>query len=813
MQPNNVISVNFLRNGNIPLDSSVVYMTAQGEKQRSSGMCRGERVFLFPDEKGDTNMKRMLKRTLACLLCMLLALPAMADTVVVPDEKSGYNNIVGSAVVGETVYLHEVNGTRMDILRWQDGMEQAEVVLENVPYAPNFNSLAEINAILEAENMPEAISQIFSDGEKLYGVNHFNGHVFTIDFTEQGMTCSDVVTLQNTTPLFNPDNTDWSAEAHGYYVTPGKVIKVGDWMLWQSRDRNSRSSLDRVLAFNLNTGTVKQAVLPQVAAMSTYKDGKALIVGQVGKRSYDEQGVAKQMTYTLHAYDPATDELVFMGDLKPESVSGLRTIAYSEALDLVIYQDKTRLMGWSAETGTVQVGFIPTSLSMENALCVGDKLLYRTTDNSGITAATLKKGYVTEHRINITGGTMNNIVSRFSQQWNGVPFYYTDVPAGMSLADYIVSENGPDLIKPIVRDGEFTRLLECGYFKDLSSYPEIKAYIDLLYQPYQDLVVRDSGIYGVPVAASSYRGWYINKEVMTAMGLTAADIPTDLVGMIGFAQKWNDEWAEKYPHFTLLNNTENYRSRFLHAILQEWEEYCQFNGVKQHYDDAILAEALDALDAADFTKIDAALKQTNPEISEYKQALIWTGCKDVGNFATYMEESSDRIFIPLKLTKDTPYVAAVESVQVWAVNANSANADAAVAMLVEQIKKIADVHAYVLRTDKTEPVVSDYWEDDLVLQKERLAQLESRVEESVNKETILAQIETYKEWMAFHEENKSYTIHPSAIKNYVEVIAPASVVVTYGYPDEFSAMVEAYVDKRVDRETFITRLNEGSKAE
>ena len=132
---------------------------------------------------------------------------------------------------------------------------------------------------------------------------------------------------------------------------------------------------------------------------------------------------------------------------------------------------------------------------------------------------------------------------------------------------------------------------------------------------------------------------------------------------------------------------------------------------------------------------------------------------------------------------------------------------------IEQIKKIADVHAYVLRTDKTEPVVSDYWEDDLVLQKERLAQLESRVEESVNKETILAQIETYKEWMAFHEENKSYTIHPSAIKNYVEVIAPASVVVTYGYPDEFSAMVEAYVDKRVDRETFITRLNEGSKAE
>ncbi len=751
-------------------------------------------------------MKRMLKRTLAWLMCLMLALPALAESVVVPDAKTDYYNIVSSAVVGDTAYFLKVEGTRVNILHWKEGMAGAEPIIKGLLYAPNFNSMADINAVLEAEDQHSAISQIFSDGEQLYGINHLNGHVFTIDFAEQSMIMGDVAKLQNTTPLCNLENTDWAPEQTGYFTRPLKVIKVGNWMLWECRDRKTRSSLPRVLAYNLETGTVKQAVLPRVAAISSYKDNKALIVGQMQEISYTGNRT-NAMTYTLHTYDPATDELVFLHELTTASVSGLRTVAYNSELDMVIYQENTRLMGWSPETGVEQVGFIPSSLSMENALCVGDKLLYSTTDNDGITTATLTKGYAPEHRINITGGKMDNVVSRFSQTWNGVPFYYADVPADMSLEDYMWSADGPDLIKPIVRDGEFTRMMECGYFKDLSSYPEIKAYIDLLYEPYQKLVMRDGSIYGVPVYANSYRGWYINKEVMNAMGLTAADIPTNLVGMIAFAQKWNDEWAEKYPHFTLLNNTENYRSRFLHAMLQEWEEYCQYNDQPLHYDDPIVRELLSALDAADFTKIDAALKQTNPEISEYKQALIWTGCKDVGNFATYMEDSSDRIFIPLTLTKETPYVAAVESVTVWAVNNNSANADYAAKMLVEQIKKVDDVHAYVLRTDKTEPVEADYWKDNLETAQKELALLESQVDESVNKETILQQIENWKEYIANVSQDKSYTINPSAIKNYVEVIAPASVVITYTYPDEYGASIEAYVEKRIDAERLIERLN------
>ncbi len=773
-------------------------------------------------------MKRMLTRALALVMCMLLALPGAlaAEDIVVPDEKTGYQNIAATAVVGDSVYLLKINGVHADLRIWKEGMAQAETVCSELYYAPHYDSFSRLEqAIPTAGGAIEAkyaLSTIFSDGETLYGLNHFTGGVFTIDVTSGKPVFSDVVTLKNTAPLLNPDDTDWLYDPQaetGFFSQPWRVIRTGDWMLWCHRDRNHDHSDYRVLAFNLITGTVKQAIMPTIAAMSSYKDGKALIAGRGGVQTYTN-GKANGVPYTLHTYDPATDELTFLTELKPGSVSGLRTIAYSEALDMVVYQDQTRIMGWSEETGEKQIGFTPTTLSMENALCVGDKLLYRTTDNYGITAAALNKDYAPEHTLNILGGTMNKVVSRFSKTWNGIPYYYTEVPTDMSLADYLRSENGPDLIKLSVQDGEFIRLLECGYLKDLSAYPEIKEYADVLYPPYQELVMRESGVYGVPVYANSYNGWYINKEVMNAMGLTAADIPTDLVGLCEFAARWNNEWAEKYPHFTLLNNTEDYRSRFLEAMMEEWAEYCLYKGQELNYDEPIFREMLAALDAADFTKIDAALKQTNPEISEYKQALIWTGCKDVGNFATYMEESSDRIFIPLTMTKDTPYIAAVENVDVWVVNADSANADAAAAMLAEQINVIDNVHAYVLRTDKTRAVPDAYWQDSIDQEIGRLEDLQKRVDDSVNKATILKQIEEQNQRIAAMEQDMRYMINASAIEQYVEVIMPASVVVTgdytrsaNGYPSEMIECIEDFKAKQCTVDEFITRMNEAVQGE
>ncbi len=643
----------------------------------------------------------------------------------------------------------------------------------------------------ESYDAEHAISVIFTDGEKLYGINHLNGLVFIIHVTEAGVTYEDVITLPDPRGLYAS-----GSGSNGYY-TPIDVIKVGDWMLWHRVEWLNRGYEECLVAFNLVTGAVKQAVLPGLKMVTSYKDGKVLVC-------------CSGTDQALYAYDPQTDMSEYLGIL-PRDVY-VRDIAYSDALDMILYQDFTRIMGWSEET-TEQLGYIPTT-SYATMMAAGDTLLY-TTDEQRLTACTLRRGYSTDHSLSMMGGTMYTVLGTFAMSYQDVPVYYMNREAEETYQQVFAREqDAPDLVYLSGTDGAFTELMAAGSLMDLSAFEDIQAYTELLYPAFKDFVTKDGGIYGVPVLASSYNGWFINKEVMKAMGLTAEDIPTSLTELCEFATKWNDEYAAKYPHYTLLNNTGTYRERILEAMLENWSYYCQYHGMELTYDHPIFREMLAALDAAELSSLDAALKQTDPEVSEYKQALIWTGCRLVGNWGSYMEEYSDRIFIPLTLTPETPFISAVQNLSLWTVNEKSDNAEYAAALLAEIIRTIGQTNAYILRTDMVEPIMRENYEEVIAYEEERLAALEARLEDSVNRATIEKRIEEQKAYMEGEMKLNMYEITPSSIEQYTEVIAPASFIYTedavyiHKRGEEIYGCIKSYIAGEIKAEAFITRMNE-----
>ena len=79
-------------------------------------------------------------------------------------------------------------------------------------------------------------------------------------------------------------------------------------------------------------------------------------------------------------------------------------------------------------------------------------------------------------------------------------------------------------------------------------------------------------------------------------------------------------------------------------------------------------------------------------------------------------------------------------------------------------------------------------------------------------------IKELKQSIEVTKADRNYLIYPSAIQNYVEVIAPASVVMLAdlaadGYTGEICQCIDAYVAREIDAETFIARMNEEVKAE
>ncbi|MDD6049833.1 MAG: ABC transporter substrate-binding protein [Clostridiales bacterium] len=738
-------------------------------------------------------MKRIL--CLVLMLCLLMASACAGETILTSQmEKDDiYQNIHDMATVGDTLYVLTSYGVNARLYRWKKGLAGAETVAENLVYGWGYLSVSDLERDypgLEVKGNSDpkhAMSELFTDGEKLYGFNAATNLVFEIEVTADGLRYTDVATLPR-------------ERAQSEYAAIS-VNKVDKWLLWMELDPNSRKYNQRLLVYDLENGTVKQAVLPGLQAVTSYQDTQVLAICKT-----DEQDKA----WSVYAYAPANDACTLLGILPTGTT--LSTAAYSEEMDLLIYQKQTSVMGWHPDTGEERLGFVPDSYSA-CMIALGEQAISNT--GNQVIVSSIGQGYTPEHSVTVMNGIVDVAGKAFLAKYPDVPFFYGSF-SGESFTQLLRrTKDAPDLLRLSSEDHPEALAAE-GLLADLSVYPDIKAYVDVLYPPYKELVTEGDAIYAVPVFASAYNGWFINKEVMNAMGFTAEDIPTSLTELCAFATKWNDELAEKYPHYTLLNNTTSYRERLLEAIVDAWRDYCAFTGKDLNYDDPIFREALVALDAARLDKLDAALRQTNPEVSEYKQALIWTGCKTVGNFKTYMEDFSDRIFIPLTLTPDTPYTCDVRNVSLWTVNAASTNKDYAAAMLSEIIAGMDDTSAYVLRSDRTEPVMEDYAEDVLSAEREALAELEAKLEESVNRAAIEKRIEERKTYIEDQLMPQLYNIVPSALENYVKVIVPATFIgrMSDVYGEDYATVEDYmadYAEGKCTADEFITRMNEWLK--
>ena len=738
-------------------------------------------------------MKPILSRLAAvlCVLCLMTGSACAATTTILPEKENGYRMTVSLVPVGDTVYILTIAGMEAQLYSWNETQPEAETLATGLLYAERFSTIKEMEEVIAdfpagtKADAEHALSMIFTDGEKLYGFNQVNNLIFAIDAQADGLHYTNVAELAF--DRVNTSNTAIDAQ------------RLGKWFLWHDMDSNSRSRDERILAFNIENGTVKQAMLPGLQEVLPYKDDLVLAICTAARNKSE---------YEVYTYDPETDVRTLLGKL-PEGLR-LNGAAYSAEMDMIAYQDGTRVMGWHPDTGSEELGFIPGAMPQKLTVLENSVILVNLEE---ITARSIERGYAPEHRVLVLEGNMADAGKAFSEKYPEVPYYYEYLGAGSYSTLLKREADIPDLLWLQAADGHYDQLVEEGLLMDLSVYPDIKRYVDVLYPAYKELAMEGDAIYGVPVSASAYNGWFINKEVMNAMGLKEEDIPTSLTEMCAFADKWNSEYAEKYPHFTLLNNTTSYRERLLEAILISWADYCQYTGKELTYDDPIFREALAALEAASLDKLDAALKQTNPEISEYKQALIWTGIKTVGNWATYMEDFSDRIFIPLTLTPETPYTAAVPNVGLWVMNKASQNAEYAAALLAEKIAVMDDVHAYALRTDKTEPVLSEYVEESLTYERNILAALEESLEESVNRAAIEKRIEEQKTYIEDRLIPSMYTIVPSALENYRNVIAPASFVdrpdaATSREDAQIMGCIRRYIQGTYTMDEFITRLNE-----
>lgn len=763
-----------------------------------------------------------LALTLALCLMMSSALAVDANVLRPTEEQlhdGSYLWLESVVAVGDAGYFL---GTSMQeftdaqIHRWTPGMKETETYVESLFYVGNIDNLEWAQQYMEAEeidaDLEHGVTMIFSDGERLLAFNHLNGKVFAITAENGKAAFEDVTTIKDVSVMRR------SEEDYSYYLRPTSLACTGDKLLYVSNywDSEKSESVRFMLCIDLKDGSVKKASLEHPYDVTAFKDGKALVLDRV-ENAYDEARET-YLPWDVLLYDPAADKAEKVAELNyTEGYWHPSYFVYSQALDALVYNHDTRVMGlFNNFKDEKQAGYLPISYANAAAI-LGDSIVAAGSSDSGVIIRTLSANFKTDEYINVLNGYMDNATRAFANDYPQIPVYSVRMyNEDAKSVDQLMraGADAPDIMEMEVYRSVFTKLMSKKGCVDLSGYPKIKAYVDALYEPYRQAVTGENGeIYGVPLYANSYDGFYINKKVMNDMGLTVEDVPTNLVDLCAFVTRWNEEFVDEYPDYSVLE-VGKYKNYMFNLMFYRYIGYCQATGTPVKFDTPVFRELMTALEAMKYDAIEESLKNPNPEVSDYKQGLIWSNAYLVGGWSDYTSENSDRIFIPMGLTKDVGFYTGVE-LDVLFINALSdpSHRENAVRLLEYKIDQLYDRYAYVLRADKTEPIENEYYAEWLENEQANIAAMEKLLAEAPEEEKAdwQATLEEERNYFKRYDEEMRWDIHPKAITTYREDILPHVYVAQPSFmdagdgsaTDSFNNLINQYRDGKIDLNRFI----------
>ncbi|MBQ7306381.1 MAG: hypothetical protein IJW85_09240, partial [Clostridia bacterium] len=366
----------------------------------------------------------MLKKIIAALLMLMCLCASFSGALAVdatileePQDEEAWRSVTARAVVGDTLYLL-MNGTDgHELFYWKEDMPRAEKLADNLFYAGYYSSLDEVESMIKGDKKANglvdpqyALSLMFSDGERLMGMNGYNGKIFTMTVEGGKVDYQDVVQLKDTSLMYH------KSEDYQYLLSANQYAAAGGKLLYLAEDYTDEGMQDnRLLVIDLTTGEVKRSKVEFPQRVAEWKDGKAVVICRDEMNAYDaEKGEMRKAT--LNLYDPAADTVQAMGEMPEESVP---YVTYSSALNALVYVQNCRIMAMVDLGKPQQVGYIPADWTY-NLAVVGSTFV---DCPNQVTGRTMSLDYKSDVYLNVYGDYMDSGTRAFTSKYPQVPVY------------------------------------------------------------------------------------------------------------------------------------------------------------------------------------------------------------------------------------------------------------------------------------------------------------------------------------------------------------------------------------------------------
>lgn len=776
--------------------------------------------------------------TLLLLLCLLLP-QAQTERLTLytrpetPDESLPFQlrpteltiQSVIRAMGGAVIMAYDENYASLSLYFWQDGMTEMQKLGGGLYAVQGEESMADAQQACEyamsrvpryvMPDLQHAISVLTSDGETLYALNRLNGRIFTIEAGEDGWRFQDVCTMPDMSGL---TVTYWDSEAQKNYTYAASVQPLGvhgQVMALQVEQTQGQ----KVLLIDLRDGSVREIGDDTLFMAYEWAQGEVLLC--CNEEDTARAASPNDRTYRLIRYNVENGEETVLSTGVP--YANLERGAYDPASGMYYAVQSWQVVRTKNFLQEEPVATFPKMnmqivVTENNIVGVGYGVIYvRTKENGSMTVLHMQNN----------GGIDTSAVQAFAEEHPEVilaqeTIYSNALSAAKIVERMNASSDALDIIwlgltpETVEADGSWPLdvLMDKGYCMDLSIYPEVADYVSRLHSVFRDAVTRDGKIYALPLNAWGYNGFYVNKSVMDKLGLQESDIPTNLVDLCAFITNWNDHLSGAYAAYAPLDETEDYRTRVFDLMLREWIGYCQAENLPLCFDHPVFREMMAALDAMRTDNIERTNQQANEDISDYRESLIWTNVRTVGNFANYAESGS-RIFWPMALTKETNYHYGIEYMRLLIVNPRTKNTALVGEMLAKVLENQGANERCVLLTDYNEPVEEEYYQSLVSSYEEILSELRQQMEQAPEWKQLGIQkriSETEADYYLYRVRER-WTIAPKTITLYQETILPLCFLRRPGIlagagKTAFAALVEQVHSGEMTLEAFVA---EGEK--
>jgi len=498
----------------------------------------------------------------------------------------------------------------------------------------------------------------------------------------------------------------------------------------------------------------------------------------------------------------------------------VRGIAADPASEMIYGVSEGRVRAIDPDTGELGEAVAALSLEPTQAVVLSGGNLYAALLQNGVAVADTRSRLDEDALLTISNGAwndwLNREVQRFAMAHPETPPVMTQ-DAHNALEAMMTGNSEPDIYVLEARyDANYETLLERGFMLPLEEISAVRELYDSLYPGVQGALSRDGEVMAVPVGVygSCMR---MDDALLGKLGLSVEEVPGDWMGFMDYMER------ELQPRLNQLGENEcftydgltaeGFRFFLLQSILTDWVNASRAAGRVPDYGDARLAEALERLDAMDFTEF--GLESTEDE----GYGFGWSGDTRylIQNDAEFtFGDSAGLRGVPLALGfgDDLPGVMALNLTAAF-INPYSAHAEAAGTFLEALARDLPDAVRYALCPALNDPLQNPNWEKTQEELENWITDLEAQLEsaEAADVQMLQEQLQEAKEALEQGREQEMWRISPEGLAQYRAMGDKLTVAMPSWFDRSGEAweLMQQYSARRISAREFLNGVNQKAR--